>query len=490
MRAVGGCSAGGVERRSTWVITVAAILCAGALTAAQVDAGVGASSAAAGLGGVEVRSIGSVADSTVAGTVRIDELWVTSLDVSGANIADALLADLDGDGVREILVTMGRGRELTTVVALEPESGTELWRVVYTSAASALTSDLFASPGEEVMTCFGHRVLVQSGARGKTLAERELPGKGRGIGVVRTTSGELLIVLTVRGDESDDLVALELPGLVERWRRTARHDGSVFGDGLSKLICADVDGDGASEILVVENANILRCVSSAGEDLWSSELGKKSRMHPEGVASNLPVVADLTGDGYNEVAIGCFAGALITLDGETGDELVRMRFGNEYHREVIAKRQLPRFIRNMIAGTGEPIGEMASVDVDGSSGSELVFGCSDGLLYAVAPKWEKRVWELDLGGDVYDAPVPVELAHVGLDGGVVPCLVAWHERRVAVLARGTGEEIVALPDDVGASCVLVCDVNGDGKDDLIVVSASTQNVRALEFRTVVDEGKR
>ena len=96
----------------------------------------------------------------------------------------------------------------------------------------------------------------------------------------------------------------------------------MFGDGLSKLKCADIDGDGASEILVVENANVLRCISSSGDDLWSLTLGGKGRLNPEGVASNLPVVADLTGDGYNEVAIGCFAGALVVMDGATGDELV------------------------------------------------------------------------------------------------------------------------------------------------------------------------
>ncbi len=473
--AVGECSAGGVARRSTCVITVAAILCAGALTAAQPDARAGASAAAAQVD---------------AGVVTMDKLWVTSLDIPGANIANALLADLNGDGASEALVTMGKGRESSTVVALDLESGAEIWRVAHADPANSLTADLLASPGEEVVTCSGNRILVQNGATGEILAGRELLGKVRGIGVVQTTSGEQLIALTVCGDESDDLVAMGLPGLAVRWRRTVAHDGSAFGDGVSKLMCADIDGDGASEILFVENANVLRCVSSAGEDLWSTKLGDKGRMYPEGVASNPPVVADLTGDGYNEVAVGCFAGALVVLDGETGDELVRMRFGNESHKEVLAKRRFPRFIRNAIARTGEPIGEMVPIEVDGSTGSELVFGCSDGLLYAAAPKWEKRVWELDTGGDVYDAPVLVELADAGSGGDIVPYLVAWHERRVGVLALGTGEEIVALPDGVGASDVLVYDVNDDGRDDLIIVSASAQSVMAVEFRAVVDEGER
>lgn len=479
MRAACGCSVEDVATRSTGVIIVAAILCAGALTAAHAVAGEEASSSS------------DVASPVVIGEVRLSELWATDLGVPGANVAEALLADLNGDGVRDAIVTMGKGRESSTVVALELEEGVEIWRADHAGAVDVLAADLLGSPGVEVVTCFACSVLIQSGATGKILVGRGLSGRTRSVGVARTTSGEQLVIVTVRGDESDRMVALGLPGLVERWRRTAPHDGGVFGDGLSKLKCADIDGDGASEILVVENANVLRCISSSGDDLWSLTLGEKGRLNPEGVASNLPVVADLTGDGYNEVAIGCFAGALVVMDGATGDELVRMRFGNESHREVLASKRLPRFIRDAIAGTGEPIGEMASVDVDGSAGCELVFGCSDGLLYTAEPKWERRVWELDLGGDVYDAPVPVVLKNAGSGGAVVSCLVAWHERGAHVLKRGTGEEIIALPDGIGASDVLVIDVNGDGGDDLIVTSARTQSIKALEFRAaaggVVDD---
>ncbi len=472
MRAACGCSVGAMATRSIGVITVAAILCAGALTAAHAGAG------------VEASSTSDIASPVVAGSVRLNELWAMNLGVAGANVAEALLADLDGDGIRDAIVTMGKGRESSTVIALELEEEVEIWRADYAAAVHVLAVDLPGSPGGDVVTCFACSVLIQSGATGKALAECGLSGKVRGVGVARTTSGEQLIIVTVRGDKSDYMVALELPGLVERWRRIATHDSSVFGDGLSKLKCADIDGDGASEILVVENANVLKCVSSAGDDLWSLKLGKKGRLNPEGVASNVPVVADLTGDGYNEVAVGCFAGALIVLDGATGDELVRVLFGNESHREVLASKRLPRFIRDAIAGTGEPIGEMAPVDVDGSAGCELVFGCSDGMLYAAAPKWERRVWEVDLGGDVYDAPVPVALGNAGSGRAAVSCLVAWHERGAQVLRRETGEEIVALPDGIGVSDVLVCDVNGDGGDDLIVISARTQSIKAFEFRVV------
>ncbi len=478
MKAAGGCSVKDVAMWSMRGISVAAILCAGALTAA--GAGVGA----------EASSTSGVVTPVVIGTVRLNELWAMTLGVPGANIAEALLADLDGDGVWEALVTMGKGRESSTVVALDLEDGVEIWRTDHSGAVGVLTADILAPPGEEVVTCSACSVLIQNGATGRPLAGCRLSGKVRSVGVAQTASGDQLIVLSVRGDESDDLVALGLPGLVERWRRAAPHDGSVFGDGLSKLMCADIDGDGASEILVVENANVLRCVSSVGDDIWSLELGEKGRLNPEGVASSLPVVADLTGDGYNEVAIGCFAGALVVLDGATGDELVRMRFGNESHMEVLAERRLPRFIRDVIARTGEPIGEMAPVDMDGSTGCELVFGCSDGLLYAAAPKWERRVWELDLKGDVYDAPVPLVLKHAGPEGADVLCLVAWHERGVGVLARETGEKIIALPDGIGASDVLVCDVNSDGRDDLIIVNARTQSVKALEFLVATDGNRR
>jgi len=105
----------------------------------------------------------------------------------------------------------------------------------------------------------------------------------------------------------------------------APQDASDAPDALAAGHAAEIDdvvaafheaGQFNGSVLVAENGNHLLCLSGDGELQWDVGLGKCERLNPEGVVSSTPVVADLLGDGIAELAVGCFAGAVVVMDAD------------------------------------------------------------------------------------------------------------------------------------------------------------------------------
>jgi outer membrane protein assembly factor BamB len=192
---------------------------------------------------------------------------------------------------------------------------------------------------------------------------------------------------------------------------------------------------------VAENGNHLLCLSGDGDLLWDVGLGKCERLNPEGVVSSVPVVADIDGDGNAELAVGCFGGAVVIMHARTGEVFDRFQFGIESHERHLANEKIPRFIRDALSKTGEPVNCLTAVELDGSAGCELVLGCSDGFLYACDPGSGDTMWRFDTLETVYDPCVLVGAAgdpSVDTVGGGTYDLLAWDVGGVYLLDGRTG----------------------------------------------------
>lgn len=409
--------------------------------------------------------------------------WETDGVPASSGLRAAVLADVDGDGAGEIVLACREG-DAGALVCLAGDGGVR-WERRTASAPLAVCADLEGDGGLEVVSAWRETVAVLSGRDGALLRSGAVApvtddGRSRSPSPVRAIraidcdgDGRREIVLVAGAGRGEHLAAYRCDTLGPLWSLRAAAEDGPFGRGFDHLAAGDANGDGVDEVLVTENMNRLVSVGARGSVEWTALLGEKSRFSPEGVASAPPVVADLTGDGAAEVAIGCFAGSLVVLEGSSGVELVRLRFGAESHRRLDGRRRLPAFLRRALESAGEPVGELTALDLDGRPGRELVFGCSDGLLYAVSAREARTLWSLETPGDVYDAP-----AAVG-DSAAGRCLLAWTTQGVVACEPSTGEPRRLLDAAGGAASLLVGDLDGDGRAEIVLVGRRGRSITAL-----------
>ena len=440
-------------------------------------------------------------------------LWERTVELPGYALLSGVVADLDGDGRHEVLLHGGRRNDPSQVVVLDGADGRELWRAAFPGRSCVLTADLVGDGIAEVIVACGVELSVLDGATGERVLGTVLrgtigdlvcaqvcvrPGGGRSDGFGPG------IVYTAGKKRDDVMVALAGSDLHELWSRDAASGRGPFARGFTYPSAWDVDGDGGDEVLVAENGNHLLCLSGDGELLWDVGLGKCERLDPGGVVSCTPVVADLLGDGIAELAVGCFAGAVVVMDARTGDVLDRFQFGVESHETHLTNEKIPQFIRDVLSTTGEPVNCLTAVELDGGPGSELVLGCSDGFLYACDPGSGDVMWRFDTLETVYDPCVLVRATDVpstdkrSVDAqprdtgerltdeadALATCdLLAWDVEGVYLLDGRTGLARAGFGGVPGAARVLPCDLDGAGALEIIHVASETRRVTA--WRCVV-----
>ncbi len=227
---------------------------------------------------------------------------------------EPLLADLDGDGSREIVAMWEGG-----ISILSPE-GKLKGLVSFPSRIPRpfgfTSGDLDGDGADELLVSLGNEILVLKGEEVER-TYRVTPGN-------RITS---LSLIDLDGDGSREIVAISLP------EPSIREEGSavwVFDIGgslawrqnlgpghISSPCFSDLDGDGNLEIiigrasldqLVVETGGTV-ALKAGGSVLWSSPSPTFEK----------PVCADIDGDGRPEVIGVGLGGSLVSLSGESGD---------------------------------------------------------------------------------------------------------------------------------------------------------------------------
>ncbi|MBN2565383.1 MAG: VCBS repeat-containing protein [Candidatus Eisenbacteria bacterium] len=412
----------------------------------------------------------------LSGGPEVGVLWERDLSSDKKEFAFGELADLDGDGTPEVLIQLGYRDEPSRVLALDSLTGSERWVASFPRRSQAVTADLDGDGAAEVVVACGDSLVVIAGAAGERIARRGLQGSFRELVSGRLDGDATGIVCAAGKKRADMLTVFSGADLSEQWSVGSAPGGGPFDRGFTWPAVLDVNGDSAGEVLVAENGALLRCLNAHGDTVWEVSLGVCERLNPEGVVSSAPIVADLVPGGASEIAVGCFAGALVVLDSETGEALSRGHFGRESHDKHLSDRLIPAFIRKVLQATGEPVNCLTAAEFDGRPGDELVLGCSDGFLYAWRPGLERPLWRLDTVGDVYDPCVLVPA-----EGESAARLIAWDVDGAYLVDGRDGSAVPLFPDGGGASRLLVGDPDGDGM--LEVVRIGTRGGRVAMFST-------
>jgi poly-gamma-glutamate capsule biosynthesis protein CapA/YwtB (metallophosphatase superfamily)/outer membrane protein assembly factor BamB len=256
-------------------------------------------------------------------------------------------------------------------------------------------------------------------------------------------------------------------------------DGPVYC-----LETGDLDGDGEAEVVVGGDDNSVRALTGEGDPLWGARVGSR-------VTS--VSIGDVDGDGKGEVLAGCWDGQLQLLD--AGGEL-RWRSPGEEGVSATKMVDLDRDGRlDMLVGyqggavslvaadgilqwtyrTGGHVRELTTSDLDMDTHAEIVVGSADGWLYAISEDGDLE-WKASLG----DPVITLDVADVDGDGK-------------AEIAAGTGPHApgVWLLDhlgeprwtyDVGKSiwAVRLADADGDG-DVEIIAGGDDGNIYILDI---------
>jgi hypothetical protein len=225
-------------------------------------------------------------------------LWQAPLDAPARRM---LPADFEGDGRREVVVADAAGR----LTALSP-TGARLWQ---TDPAPGGASEQEARGLDDVRLGPGRKERLPAvGHRGGTFAVR-------------------------------------------------RGDGSVAAEGrvaeLRRLRTADLDGDGASELLIGDDGGSLRVMTADGAAAWSWGLGEAVGEIRAFEHDGDPAAA--------EVVIGGKGGALKAIRPQRGVALPETLWDAALDRKITA---------------------LAAIDVDGDGRDELFAGTETGLLVA------------------------------------------------------------------------------------------------------------
>ncbi|MCC6489908.1 MAG: PQQ-binding-like beta-propeller repeat protein, partial [Candidatus Hydrogenedentes bacterium] len=197
---------------------------------------------------------------------------------------------------------------------------------------------------------------------------------------------------------------------------------------------ADVDGDGAEDVIAADSKGRVAALKADGSLLWEANI--KAGV----LADSCPAVSDLDGDGLPETLVGDSEGTLSCLD----------RSGA---------------LRWSFMGDGGQMGPVLVADIYDAPGLEVVVTSSDHHIYALdsAGRW---IWDFYRANDVFPNSTPV---FADTDGDGAPELYIGgglnHFYRID-LAK---PEIV-LEENVYLhvnSAISAADLDGDGKDEVV-----------------------
>lgn len=330
-------------------------------------------------------------------TVGFAEAW--SLEgpapVAEPEVSDIHCADLDGDGLAEVIAL--RSNEVLAVGA----DGSERWRATTGGRARSVDAgDLTGDGVPEVIVAAEDEAFYVYTAGGELLHRRNVDvGLVRGSGSVRTPKAGMVRITDLEPDGEPDIIVGALSGHLicydanfeQRWMYPAVAHGTselrfadlLPTDGLEVLAgshygrlyvltaqgkvrgvpiseigdvqfdVADIDADGSLELINGSSTGKMIC--------WHLRDGYTWEFNNHGYAHTDVIATDLMGDETPEVLVASATGYVYALDGSG---------------EVLAQAAPPDAANNL------------TLIRDGDAVREVLVGCADGSVVALTPALE------------------------------------------------------------------------------------------------------
>ncbi len=230
---------------------------------------------------------------------------------TGSEVESTVARDVDGDGWEDVLLRAG-----AIVLAISGRTGTQLWKY----SASAWTSDLISSRHGLALGA-GKELLVLSPTDGRVV--RKL-GFSDSVRQIQETADGRLFVRT-----GSVLFWIDGEGRVLKTWANPLHLQT-------RIVLADVDGDGAEDLLFATRDLEMRALSSQGNLLWSYRL--------PAAATAAPVVADVDGDGIPEVVVATQIGPIVLRMRPSSETVFRVEDLNRGATPFLAEGKEPLLI--------------------------------------------------------------------------------------------------------------------------------------------------
>ncbi len=390
------------------------------------------------------------------------EYDVTSVAERGFSWSVPIAADLDGDGIQEIIV--GTEKEGRMVAVKVP--GQLMWifppldedptaRMNKVHSADDIDGDgkveVIYSTGDPP----GGALYILNGDDGTVKYNWSSPEANFKYGGT--------IIRDLDGDGVKDILATGADSKVYVFSNTAEYQWEKFlppGRSIDSYPNAfDIDKDGLVEIVVFaregsaegENGRVY-CLSPTGQEKWSWSSTKVDQLHIQ------PVFADVNDDGDYEVVVGVWD---FDVDSQGGLVILNW-WGNELYRKHTPHR----------IGSNPMVWD---IDEDGSMEIIVIGKDQPALIYCLAgdlsEKWVYNFTDIHNGSN--PSNMGGALGDVTGDGKVDIVYQTRQDSRILVL-DGNGQ-LAAEPYLVGGestNAVIIGDIDNDGKSEIIAVAGT------------------
>jgi subtilisin family serine protease len=374
--------------------------------------------------------------------------------------APVVPADLDGDGVREVIVPLTGPSGAHAVYVLDSRGQTRAgWPVALSAPAQGtpLVADLDGDDRPEVLVA--ERILHALHADGTEAAF--FPDLGPITSVaLGDLDGDLRLEVIVA--LADGVVwAFDARGVVAPgWPRTVEA-------GLGPLVVADLDGNGTSEVAVVGERR-LHVLSGAGGPLLTTPV------FVSGVGPPTLAAADLDADGALDLIVARNTATFVAEQFATAARTVSV-FTRQGQPLAGWPTQQPRTKDQHERYAGDVV-PLTLADLDGDGRAEVLFYDDEGTALALRGDGRAvRGWPASGPARAHALPT---VADVDGDGG--PDVLSVGATGTVMARTGRGLPSGGFPLDLGSRAgtpMVVTDVDADGEADVLVAGAGVHAYR-------------